>query len=167
MHLRYAAYGSNLHPVRLRQRMPSAKLLGSGKLTGWTLCFHKRSNVDGSAKCSIQPGDGSVRVAVYRIVAQDKQLLDRIEGLGDGYENRVVNVPGYGDCFTYVATASHVDDRLAPLDWYREIVALGSEYHGFPETYTADIRSIAAATDPDAERSRLQWDLVEQLRLDE
>jgi gamma-glutamylcyclotransferase (GGCT)/AIG2-like uncharacterized protein YtfP len=164
MHLQYASYGSNLHPVRLRQRMPSAELLGTAELPGWTLHFHKRSNVDDSAKCSILPGDGSVRVAVYRIVAQDKQRLDRIEGLGNGYENRVVSVPGYGDCFTYVATASHIDDSLAPLDWYREIVALGCEYHGFPEAYTASIRSITAVPDADAERNRQEWALVEQLR---
>ena len=35
----YAAYGSNLHPVRLRERVPSAELLGTGVLEGRELRF--------------------------------------------------------------------------------------------------------------------------------
>jgi hypothetical protein len=32
----YAAYGSNLHPLRLAARAPSAALLGTCALPGWS-----------------------------------------------------------------------------------------------------------------------------------
>ena len=38
----YAAYGSNLHPVRLSARVRAARLLGAGSVTGWELRFNKR-----------------------------------------------------------------------------------------------------------------------------
>ena len=37
----YFAYGSNLHPPRLRARTPSARALGRADLEGYRLLFHK------------------------------------------------------------------------------------------------------------------------------
>ena len=47
--LRYFAYGSNLLPERLRERVPSARQMGSGYVNGRTLRFHKLEG-DGSGK---------------------------------------------------------------------------------------------------------------------
>lgn len=163
--LRYAAYGSNLHPLRLRLRVPSARLLGAGHIAANGLHFHKRS-ADGSAKCGILgPGDG-VHVAVYEIRASDKPLLDEIEGLGTGYDQLTVAVPGFGQCFSYAAMASHISDGLNPYDWYREMVLIGCRRHGFPDDYIAEIRRISVDRDPDVGRSRENWEIVELLRRD-
>ena len=48
--LLYFAYGSNLHPERLRERVPSAESLGVARLEAHVLRFHKRGR-DGSGKC--------------------------------------------------------------------------------------------------------------------
>lgn len=163
--LRYAAYGSNLHPLRLRLRVPSARLLGAGHLAANGLHFHKRS-ADGSAKCGIlEPGDG-VHVAVYEMRARDKPVLDAIEGLGAGYDQLDVDVAGFGLCFSYAAMASHISDCLKPYDWYREMVLIGCRRHGFPQGYIAEIGRISVDRDPDAERSRKNWEIVELLRRD-
>ena len=109
----YAAYGSNLHPLRLQARTPTARLIGTGYLPDWSLRFHKRS-LDTSGKCSIKKGSSGVYVAVYTMTAADKQLLDRIEGVGQGYANTTIQVPGIGECSTYVAEDTHIDRSLAP-----------------------------------------------------
>jgi hypothetical protein len=45
--IHYFAYGSNLHPLRLQERVPSAALLGWTHLHGWELRFDKRGRTDG------------------------------------------------------------------------------------------------------------------------
>ena len=162
--LYYAAYGSNLHPVRLTARVPSAELIGTSLLTGWSLRFNKVSNVDGSAKCSIERlGEGTWH-AIYRIAAGEKPLLDTCEGLGNGYDDLALDVPEFGRCFTYIASPSHIRSGLEPFDWYKAMVLRGCKVNRFPAAYVAGIQAVDAVPDPDAERSRQQWDIVAQLR---
>lgn len=159
----YAAYGSNLHPLRLRARTPSARLTGTAYLPDWSLRFHKRS-IDASGKCSISKGSSGVYVAVYRMSTTDKRELDTIEGVGEGYVDARINVPEFGECATYIAADSRVDDALQPYDWYRELVLLGCEELGLPPDYARRIERVAAMPDPDSDRRRDRWAIVEMLR---
>lgn len=161
--VRYAAYGSNLHPLRLRARTPSARLAGIAYLPDWSLRFHKRS-IDASGKCSISKGSSGVYVAVYRMSAADKRELDGIEGVGDGYIDARIEVPGVGECATYIAADSRVDETLQPYDWYRELVLLGCEELGLPPAYARRIERVAAMPDPDSDRRRDRWETVRMLR---
>ncbi|MBT8067867.1 MAG: gamma-glutamylcyclotransferase [Gammaproteobacteria bacterium] len=161
--MKYAAYGSNLHPSRLTERIPSAQLVGSGFLPSWSLCFHKRSQ-DDSGKCSIVAGGAGVHFAVFELTAADKQTLDNIEGVGVGYSEIMLSIPGFGDCVSYIAEASHVDDTLQPYDWYKELVLEGMRFHGFPGHYVRPVESITALGDPDPERSAKNWETVELVK---
>ena len=155
----YAAYGSNLHPVRLTRRLASAELIGTAHLAHWSLRFHKRSR-DHSGKCSIVSGDGGVHFAIFDISAEDKLVLDDIEGLGQGYSAVSLDIPGFGSCASYVAEELYIDDSLRPYDWYKELVVAGAKFHGFPDQYVAQIESVPASEDPDAQRQHRQWQLV-------
>ena len=161
--MKYAAYGSNLHPSRLTERTSSAQLVGTGFLSHWSLCFHKRSQ-DESGKCSIVAGDTGVHFAVFELSAADKLTLDSIEGLGAGYAEILLRVPRCGDCVSYIAEESHIDDGLQPYDWYKELVLQGMRFHGFPEHYVKPVESIAALGDPDRERSARNWKTVELVK---
>ena len=159
-YLYYAAYGSNLHPVRLAERVPSAELIGTAAMPGWSLRFNKLSNVDGSAKCSIERGGTGTHHAIYRLLADEKRLLDACEGLGNGYDELALDLPEFGRCFTYIASPSHVRSDLEPFDWYRAMVLRGAEFNRFPGDYVGRIRGLTAVKDPDARRARAQWDIV-------
>lgn len=161
--LRYAAYGSNLHPVRLGQRIPSARLRGTGLLADLSLRFHKRG-MDGSGKCTIRRGGSGVHVAVFTLDAADRPVLDTYEHCGIGYDALDVEVPGFGSCFTYMATTTHLVDDLVPYCWYHELVVEGCRYHGFPDDYQAKIRAIQRERDPDAARRQRHWDLIQSMR---
>ena len=160
--MRYAAYGSNLHPLRLGERLPSARLVGTGFLPDWSLRFHKLSK-DRSGKCSIVSGDEGAYFAIFDISDDDKLELDRIEGVGNGYGSTSLHIPSFGDCATYIAEASHVDDALRPYDWYREFVLAGAAFHVFPADYVARIAAVRAIPDPDIERRARQWALAERI----
>lgn len=162
--MRYAAYGSNLHPLRLRERTPSAVLLGSEVLAGFALEFVKRGR-DGSGKCTIVSDPASrVHVAVYEIDDREKPDLDRAEGLGAGYALEVLELAGFGRCHTYVGQARHLDRSLRPYTWYQSLVLVGCEALGFPGDYVERIRSVAAVRDPDPERHARHMEIVRRAR---
>ena len=155
----YAAYGSNLHPLRLYRRLATARLRGTAFLANWSLRFHKLST-DGSGKCSIQSGSSGVYCAIYDISKADKRVLDGIEGLGRGYSEISMDVPDFGPCFSYTASDTHIDNSLIPYDWYKQLVLAGALAHGFPPSYVEQVRSTASRQDPDPARHREMWDLV-------
>jgi len=162
--IQYAAYGSNLHPLRLAERVTSTRLLGTSHVPGWSLQFHKRGN-DGSAKCNISRLGEGVHVAVFEMAEVEKEKLDKIEGLGKGYTDSMIDVPEFGSCFTYLGSVSHICDELIPYDWYKEMVLLGCRKLDFPSGYASAIEAVKARRDPDGNRSREQWQFVERLRL--
>ena len=159
----YAAYGSNLHPGRLRERIRSAKLRGTAFLSRYTLQFHKRGQ-DRSAKCGFTDCGRGLHVAVYEVDDADRKVLDRIEGVGRGYDVDEISVPGFGRCFTYAASRTHIDELLRPFDWYREMVLLGCLRHAFPAPYRERIAAVAVIADPDPVRRESNWHTVERLR---
>ncbi|MEN8160588.1 MAG: gamma-glutamylcyclotransferase family protein [Myxococcota bacterium] len=162
--MRYAAYGSNLHPLRLQERTPSARLLGTEALAGFAIRFVKRGR-DGSGKCTlVESTASSVHVAVYEIEDAEKPRLDALEGLGRGYSLATLELPRLGRCLTYLGQPEHLDPTLAPYSWYKELVLVGCEVHRFPEAYVREIAVIESVVDPDPERHELHMALVRRAR---
>lgn len=144
--------------ARLSARIPSVVRTGVASLPGYTLVFHKAGERDGSAKCdAFFTDDPSHEVlgVVYGIDPDDKRRLDIIEGVGYGYENRLVAVRlldgGIVSAWVYCATA--IDSSLLPFDWYREHVVRGAIENGLPDHYISLIRAVPAMSDPDPERA--------------
>ena len=105
-----------------------------------------------------------MHVAVYEIDRAGKRKLDRIEGVGRGYDVGHIDVPGFGRCFTYLAASTHIDDLLHPFDWYREMVLLGCLRHAFPGAYCDRIAAMPAMADPHHQRRARNWRIVDTLR---
>jgi len=152
--LLYLAYGSNLHPLRLQERVPSAIFSGTTALAGYQLRFNKRGE-DGSVKCNLMPtGDARHRVygAVFKINAGDKPALDRAES---GYDEIEIEIPHGGEtvtAFTYIAQPENIDDTLKPFDWYKAMVLLGVRYHHFPNEYLRQVEAVVPVLDRDKQR---------------
>lgn len=175
----YFGYGSNLLESRIRQadRAPGARRIGTGVLAGHALRFHKRGQ-DGSAKCDchrLEESDHSVgakpeeqiRRVVYGVLFEisrhEKVALDRVEGLGSGYQAKEVEVStsdGSTTAWLYLAEASYIDPSLLPFDWYRDLVLHGSIEAGFPADYVAAIAQTPVRPDDDSKRSRLMRRLL-------
>ena len=102
---------------------------------------------------------------MYQINVQGRDLLDRIEGVGSGYCVETIEAPGFGECFTYIATPTYIDYKLQPYSWYKELVLVGCEALEFPIDYIAMIEEIAAIDDADKERYAANMLLVENARM--
>ncbi len=161
---RYAAYGSNLHPIRLQNRVPSAQLLGATHLDGYELRFHKVGWRDGSGKCNIVPNEKKVYLAIFEILEVERTTLDELEGVGSGYSTAEIQIDGFGACSIYVADQGAIDEFVRPMDWYKEMVLLGCAANEFPEFYMRAIETISATEDSNEDRAREQWRIVKELR---
>lgn len=158
----YAAYGSNLHPKRVSERVESLTLLGTSYISDKGFRFNKRSK-DLSAKGNIVEANEGVYVAIYELDSSSKSTLDRIEGLGFGYNEAVLDIPEYGECLTYVAQPSAIDDSLLPYYWYKRLVLLGCQYHQFPHEYVEFISNFDETGDGNDERHAENMRLVERI----
>jgi len=164
--LLYFAYGSNLHPLRLQERVPSADFIAIAVYDAHRIAFEKRGR-DSSGKCNlVSTGIAGDRVfgAIYSLVPAHKPILDRFEGRG--YRDRPITVHGHGRdyaCFTYLAEQSHIDKSLKPFHWYKQLVVLGARYHRFPGKYISMLESFDSIEDTDTERRRKIEALIENI----
>jgi len=163
----YLAYGSNLHPMRLLQRVPSCKLLGKVSLPGFRLVFHK-IGMDDSGKCDLletgYPDDIAWGV-LFSMDIVDKPTLDVAEG--PGYSCTTLDVVFAGktvEAMVYLAKPERQDPNIVPFDWYRELVLIGAGYNNFPAAYIATIGQVPTMADPDPERNRINQQLVIEMR---
>jgi gamma-glutamylcyclotransferase len=169
--LLYLAYGSNLHPRRLRERIGDVELAGVVELPGWRLCFDKRGD-DGSAKANLRPVPGSNHVAwaaAYRVQPEQWPALDRFEGCGGGYETFRFDVC-LGDAvmpaLAYLTPSHWTTESMRPFDWYRELIVAGARFLDLPKEYVDMVSACPVTADPDQERRLARLALAEQCRLD-
>ena len=166
--LHYLAYGSNLHPLRLRERVPSAALLGIVRLSGHSVVFHKISP-DGSSKCDlVESGRSSTAFgALYAIDSCHVTILDTCEGRGAGYDRTLLPVSFRGQAlrpFTYRASPTHINPALKPFCWYRDLVLVGAEFLDLPQGYRHQLATTASQPDPDPARRCTHSALLARIR---
>lgn len=149
----YFAYGSNLHPLRLRERVSTARLVCTGILHHHRLSFHKRGD-DGSGKCDC-PFTGSdrdrVHGALFVFDASEKPLLDACEGQGYACRNVAVHT-ATGTVRAYTYQAEEIDTSLSPYQWYKDLVLAGARHLGLHRDYVGRIAAVRAIPDPEARR---------------
>jgi gamma-glutamylcyclotransferase (GGCT)/AIG2-like uncharacterized protein YtfP len=158
----YFAYGSNMYTKRLQSRVPSARVVTPVSLPDYKLFFHKRGT-DGSGKGDIKKRDDSVVYGIiYEIKAEEKVVLDRIEG--SGYEDVTIQIPIENqsiEVFSYLAKENHIDQSLHPYSWYKQLVLAGAKEHSLPQEYVKEIQEVKSIKDPEEERAKLELKIIE------
>jgi gamma-glutamylcyclotransferase (GGCT)/AIG2-like uncharacterized protein YtfP len=149
----YFAYGSNMLLERIQRRIPSARVLGTATLGGYTLRFNKLSK-DGSGKANIVPSaDPRAKVygVLYHLEDEERPRLDKAEGLGHGYQVRCLRVKRDGaeeEVLAYVAAPEAIRDDLLPFQWYKNMLIHGATQNRLPESYVRQIEAVEAVEDP-------------------
>ena len=152
----YFSYGSNMSIKRLQHRIPLATFVSIATLPGHNLLFHKIGQ-DSSAKCDAhetgQTADAVIGV-VFEISESDKKCLDRFEGLGNGYDEKTVQLIGTDGLSLQAKTyyATKINSSLKPFHWYKEHVVRGATENGFPAGYIQAIVDVESITDPEPDR---------------
>lgn len=151
---------------RLKKRVPSATVTGVFSLVGHVLRFHKTGK-DGSAKGdAFFTGKSSDNVlgVLYTIDCSEKRLLDEVEGLGRGYEEKEAEVQGEDGLrkvgFFYFA--SNINSALRPFSWYVHHVLWGARAAGLPASYIKEIERVQTIEDEDRQRDVLERSLYDE-----
>ena len=157
--LKYFSYGSNMSTLRLKARVPSARVIGVYELPFHRLAFHLSSK-DGSGKCDAfftQQKKDKVIGVLFHIESQHKISLDTVEGLGFTYDIKLVTVTNRSgqsaQAFTYIAREERIDATKQPYTWYKNHVLIGALENSLPTDYVDTfIRYIPAEEDIDQAR---------------
>ncbi len=135
----YFAYGSNMSERRLRKRVSSAKVVGTGVLKDYCLTFNKCST-DGSGKCTIECcKSDEVYGVLFEIDEDQKCCLDKVEV---GYTPKCVKIEVLDSkcgeilcCVrTYKAT-KNPQSCQKPYTWYKQHVLVGAIEQKLPPYY--------------------------------
>lgn len=151
----YFAYGSNMHSTQIRERCPSAKLIGKARLDNYRLAFTRKSvkNWPGCGVADVLPAQGKfVWGALFEIADQDIPALDKMEGYRPGratnaYKRIAVTVLKDGDpagetsAQTYVV-CEPVEPNLHPHPDYLARIISGAEWIKAPAEYIAELGKI-------------------------
>ena len=126
----YFAYGSNMDPERMRERLGRLPERKAASLAGWILKFNKiasRNPREGYA--NIMQQNGAVTEGIlYDITDAETGKLDVKEGYPDHYNKVALQVRLGNDtevrAMTYVAQHDKVNDSLKPSrDYLRHLLA--------------------------------------------
>lgn len=151
---------------RLQERVPSAQFTDRALLPGHVLTFDKLAPKSNSGKCGIienKRGIESVCGVIFDITEEELPLLDKVEGVGNGYARTSVRTYAfdrdeYVDATTYIPTLRQ--PGIKPFCWYKALVIAGLEEHKFTDEYINRVREIETISDPDAERAKRHWRMV-------
>ncbi|TGE84491.1 gamma-glutamylcyclotransferase [Pseudoalteromonas sp. KS88] len=158
------SFGSNMSSNRLLARLPEVKRVGTARLIGYELTFDMVS-LDGSGKCSVRKStaqDAQVYGVVYQITADEKEILDAIEG--PRYDCVDVEVILLDDkkitAHCYIANTT--DATILPYDWYIEHVHRGALEAELPNAYSENIKSRPTRQDSDKARAAIEFAVHKQ-----
>lgn len=153
----YFAYGSNMSERRLKKRVCSAKVVGTGILKDHCLTFRKPSK-DESGKCTIECSESDeVYGVLFEINKCQKGKLDDAEG--SDYKKIPVEIEVWDskyekykcgktlcDVKTYKAT-QNLKSNLKPYTWYKQHVLVGAIEQKLPPFYINDLIRVDADKD--------------------
>ena len=165
MPMTYFAYGSNMASHRFLQRLPTAKHIGVARLVQHRLSFRKNDSGN-SSKCDIELTgrvDDEVIGVVYEIALEDKQVLDQIEGLGIGYDEKTVELRSESGQTLFAVTYFAIDINVGmiPYHWYKQHVLRGAIEHKLPADYIKLIEAVPSKADTDDQRSQREFAIYE------
>lgn len=162
------SYGSNLLLARLRARVPSARFVTKGILHSHELRWHKLGK-DQSGKCdAFHTGNPADRLwgGIFEIDAKEKPLLDAVEGLGTGYDEKHADI----QCMTAngqqhvirasLYTARKINPSAIPFSWYKAFVVAGAFECDLPHEYVENLRAVASMNDTEHERDAFNRTLL-------
>ena len=128
--IEYFAYGSNMNPERMKERIGWMPPLRSAILKDYQLLFDKQSNDGG--KANIRPLKGEkVEGVLYQLAEQDLVNLDGFEGISEGHyarERLEVNINGNGKCRATAYIALKTGPENPPTREYLDHLLAGAEY---------------------------------------
>ena len=130
----YFAYGSNMNPERIRERIPTARTVGPAFILGWRLKERLYADIERSAGERV---DG----VLYLLSQIEIFRLDEYEGYPRTYGcvglDAIIDPEHKVSAFTYVMTATARREREGQRypESYRLVCSAGAQWHGIRDAF--------------------------------
>ncbi|MFC2185783.1 gamma-glutamylcyclotransferase family protein [Fulvivirgaceae bacterium LMO-SS25] len=153
----FISYGSNMLLNRIKNRIPNVEVISNLKLSGYKLLFNKKSK-DGSTKANIKKSydeNDVVWTVLHRIKLEEKEILDKYEGLGNGYNLKEFSIKIDDEtvkAYAYVCDEYSFIEEGKPYDWYLQYLINGAVENEFPKEYIDFLKSFESEIDLDIKR---------------
>lgn len=129
----YAAYGSNLNLPQMKQRCPTAKVVGTSVLNNYELRFRGHRH---AAVATVEPCEGkSVPVLIWEIQPKDERSLDFYEGAPRFYRQETMDFEldeNSVSAMIYIMNDGH--EFGEPTAFYYNTIRQGYITSGFDES---------------------------------
>lgn len=131
----YFAYGSNMNPDRIRERIPHARVIGKAYIKGWVL--RERLYADIERKLG-----GRVEGVLYLITDFELRALDAYEGYPTTYTSFEVNAfldakhKVYATTYAMTPKAKKEREGKPYPPGYRLMCAYGARVHGVKDLFS-------------------------------
>jgi hypothetical protein len=90
---------------------------------------------------------------LFVVDQSEKERLDRVEGLGSGYQEKEVTLlTDSGEQKAVVYYATDIDPNVKPYSWYKHHVLVGASENNLPAKYVAGIEGVDSIVDQDKAR---------------
>lgn len=132
--LLYFAYGSNMDPRHMLQRVPNARPVGPGKLSGFRVVFNVYSGEWGGGAANLEPDpEGHVWGVLWEVPEEEWQGLDAYQGHPTFFRREDVPVDASGGpvvAWTY--RVAHQSGYVRPTDEYVRRMISAIRVQGLP-----------------------------------
>lgn len=164
-HFYFISYGSNMLLKRIKERIPSVETVDNLELKGYNLIFNKKSH-DGSTKANLKKSNDEndvIWTVLHRIRLEDKEILDKYEGLGKGYSLKEFSLAiddGFVKAYVYICDDYLFIENGKPYDWYLQYLIKGAEENGFPKDYINYLKSFDSKIDSNLKRREINQKIL-------
>jgi gamma-glutamylcyclotransferase (GGCT)/AIG2-like uncharacterized protein YtfP len=133
-HEYYFAYGSNMYPERLLERIKKYHKAFPAKLNCYKFIYNKKSK-DGTAKANIELDNSSIVHGVcFEIDEDDFSVLSEFE---KGYDRKnnieIITADKTMKAVTYIS--SSIDNTLTPSNEYKKLTLKGADFWKLDKSY--------------------------------
>ena len=147
----YFAYGSNMDPQRIQERINRPPAREAAALSGYKLYFNKQADrKPGIGYANIMPTEGeTVHGILYQVTECELSRIDCYERVHSGHYSRlnVTVLPNDGQevaAVTYIACPDKISDGLVPERCYLDHLLAGKD--DLPEVYWCILSDHPVAT---------------------
>lgn len=134
----YFAYGSNMDTNQMKQRCPSAKKVGIGRLEDFDIVFNRKGSYRPGGVASVESANGrEVYGIIWQIDSNDLSKLDEIED-PVAYDRKVFKIEDINDsekkyeCYVYIAKP---EGEFEPDKDYFKLLSKAAKTANLPEEY--------------------------------
>ena len=144
----YFAYGSNMNPNRMADRVGNFEIVGLGILHDFELRFNKiaqNKNGIGYANVVWAPGK-NVEGIIYQF--ENIALLDKYEGYPKHYNRKILDIMHNQSrlkTWVYIAQENQISNGLLPERRYLRHLLVGKEY--LSESYFEELKIVPVKED--------------------